>query len=217
MPYLLKARIEPPHYVKFDCDFDPVFGTEDDTDVPEAYRPHMGEPQRRVLGTPWEFYQVPPRFFTARKLKRSPPDVMKHGQLWLVSERAKAVIDQVDPDRHNFFRVEMANGKRGQDGDFETTYFVLNPVGRGPFIDVETSKGAEWAPQPRPDGSRYLRINLRPELSFHGDKLEGRHLWYDERAGDNLFISDELGTALKEAGLKGFYFKSCETGAVEDY
>ncbi|SLN32440.1 hypothetical protein ROA7450_01478 [Roseovarius albus] len=115
-----------------------------------------------------------------------------------VSSRFRDVVEEFDPDMHDFCPVAV----EGHDGEeLGTHYFCrfLQPLNT---IRVERSKNVK---QVMEGGSRgdlsALRVNDLSEFSVYADRIEGRGAWRDMRAPYFDFVSNALWQRMQEAGL----------------
>jgi hypothetical protein len=127
-----------------------------------------------------------------------------------VSEKAKQVIESLEPDVHQFFPVEYQDKK----GNFTAVRYWFVPCNRIDSVDREHSNmvlldGRQWTP-PK-DLVRMgepLPPNVDPdkpaEFVFNLNAIGSRYIWRDKHIGGaTCFISDAMAELFKKEGLTG--------------
>lgn len=118
----------------------------------------------------------------------------------LVSSRFRGAVEELDPGRHQFFRVVIED-KEGvaQPGDF----FVFNVVGQIEAI-IEDKSNLKASGRGIVDNWSYERRVGPWQCALDAAALGGRACWVEHRYGKRWFISDRLAALLQERELIGF-------------
>lgn len=151
--------------------------------------------------------------FTSKR--KQLPDVVVVEAWPLISGRLQQKIESLEPNRHQFFPVEIsrANGKEilGPDGQLhrpaEQPYFLFNITDRVDAIDVDRSDIDDgWTiMSPRPPFTTPLVLTSdHKKIAFRPELLAGRHVWegIQQQLG-KCYISDELGSWIITNKVKG--------------
>lgn len=108
-----------------------------------------------------------------------------------VSERMKAIIEQFEPDVHQFFPVDVV----GKNGDLFARHYFFIVCNRLDSVDRETMPyeliGGRW------NGVGPLNV-----IIFNKRQIGGAHVWIDKYLGGGILVSNALAGALKKAKLK---------------
>jgi hypothetical protein len=110
-----------------------------------------------------------------------------------ISPKMKSVIEQFEPDVHQFFPLKVVN-KAGDEIAQRWLWVVCNRIDS---VDREHTSlflkhGLTW----RADGVE------KPKLVFNQTQIGSCHFWRDKHLDDgNLLCSDEAGAALQAANL----------------
>ncbi|NBB24390.1 hypothetical protein GVM20_04535 [Porphyrobacter sp. SLTP] len=161
-------------------------------------------------GVPVDGSDLPKKITWIDKPAYPPADFDKCGQ-FNVSERARAVIETVEPGVHQFFPVDYFTRK----GEAIGTRYWLYICNRRDAIHPTRSnmilnKFGEYCPPS--DGVRkgweipdHVDVNAPPKFVVDGAKIAGVHLWREVRAEGLPLISDRMHQAITDAGLTGYY------------
>jgi uncharacterized protein DUF1629 len=107
-----------------------------------------------------------------------------------VSERMKAIIEQFEPDVHQFFPVDVI----GKNGDLLAKHHLFIVCNRLDSIDRKSMPyeliGGRW------NGAGPLGV-----IIFNRRQIGGAHVWIDKYVGDGLLVSNALAGELKKAKL----------------
>ena len=160
-------------------------------------------------GVPVDGSELPKKITWIDKPAYPPADFDKCGQL-NVSERARAVIETVEPGVHQFFPVDYY----GRDGKLiETRYWlyicnrrdsvcadksnwVLNPLGY--YSSPRDALDFGW------DIPAHVDVNAPAKFVFEKAKIGDIHLWREARADGLPLMSETMHRAIVDAGLTGF-------------
>lgn len=127
-----------------------------------------------------------------------------------VSARAKALIEQIEPNVHQFVPVEYVdrNGNHLEDRFFLVVGHRIDSLDRKKTTMVLV-RGKIW----RPASDLVDRPELQPpgydpnaesKLVFSLSQINNAHVWCDKHlSGGSVFISDQLADAITAASLTG--------------
>ena len=134
-----------------------------------------------------------------------------------VSERAKAIIEQFEPNTHQFFPAEYYNKTKQL---LETRYFLIvcNRIDsldhdKTTMVFIRHDYGAHWIPVLNLVARgrthlipAHLPQDTESQLVFNRAQIGSLHIWRDKYllTGNGPWISDELAAALKASDLTGF-------------
>ena len=143
-----------------------------------------------------------PRFLVADKPRKTWPDAFTgwHG-IYVVSGRAKNVIERFDPDLHQFFEVPLRT-KRGV--EIEGPWFIMNVTVRQDSIVVEKSRVQKSTRRPDKLNSFWVNSTTEDVVVDHSRLSPDIHFWREARFEGSLLGSAPFVTALEEAGVKFF-------------
>lgn len=126
-----------------------------------------------------------------------------------VSEKAKAVIESLEPDVHQFFPVEYHDHKGKSHG---TRYWFV-PCNRLDTVDRNHTNmvlldGLQWT---SPKNVLRMGESLPPNIDstkpskyvFNLAAIGDHHIWRDKHIGGGPWISDKMADALTGAALTG--------------
>jgi hypothetical protein len=156
-----------------------------------------------------------------RNSPRSIPD-FSTGPFLHVSAKAKALIEEFEPEIHQFLPVEFTD----IDGNFLEHRWFLAVCNRLDSLDREHTKGMllsggkMWRPAREllrnyadeiPPG---FDLSVEPKMVFSRAQIGGAHMWCDKHlTGGGPFVSDELAAAINASGLTGLRLGIPVTGA----
>lgn len=143
--------------------------------------------------------------------KRLPMGDLSGGPLLNVSARAKALVESLEPNRHQFMPVEFLDI---QGGHLEDRWFMvvcnrLDTVDRENVRGFLLWRGRKWYPI-----SDYLRsmpdeipigydVDQPSELVFNKTQIGDAHLWVDRHLTGGILVSDEFDRAYVAGALTG--------------
>ena len=150
---------------------------------------------------------LPTRMHWGSRGGASIPD-FDNGLILNVSERARDVIETVEPDVHQFVPVEYesTSGK-----PLDRRYFLIvgnridgvsrQSPGMILFRDIMWRPARDLPEDQRPPG---YSDEIKAELAFDAAAIGGVHLWVDKHISSvAVYLSDLLAQAIREAGLTG--------------
>lgn len=128
------------------------------------------------------------------------PDVFCNGERALLSAKAKAVLENCDDFGHEFIETEIQDLNRQRIN--EEPYYLFS-VRR--FLEIESIGGefVEWKKMfyPTPREKRFLpTLQKTPELLA---KVAQLPLWRHDLNFSVIYMSEQVLTALRDAGLSG--------------
>lgn len=164
--------------------------------------------KRNMAGEPLGPECFPNEIYGAPDAKESDyklPDIFYAGSYWAVSKAAADVLRQFDLGGGALYPVKVF--KKDRVTPVEGEFFCINFGNRKEAFlpeesrNVESRSAGKWIVRARHEDGDIL---LAPSAAAGAD------LWIDPKMRDALFLSDALGTALKEAKAdKGFFLKKC--------
>ncbi|MBM1792221.1 hypothetical protein JQV64_15455 [Sulfitobacter geojensis] len=115
----------------------------------------------------------------------------------LISERAKAVMEDMESNRHQFFPVEVTIGKDDAPYGLYFLFFLgtrLDTLDRDlsyPFSDSGICQGISKAPDGR--------------VVLDSEKIGDHHMWAEQyvSCGQSIWLSDRMAERLEAEGLTG--------------
>lgn len=134
------------------------------------------------------------------RLGRDVRDMEPIGQFWLVSDRAKRVLEQVDPDAFVFLecRVELRDGSEGP------RYWLCDVVR---VLDALNEPESE-AKIKKNDRNEKIYTTIGNEvLIFKEDVIGSHHIFRMLYCDSTVICDDAVKDACKAAGLKGWSFR----------
>lgn len=143
--------------------------------------------------------------YLERKRKKIPA-VMDRAGIYLVSETFRILVEEFEPNRHQFFPFALRNGKRGAPAD--EPYYLFNITNRADSIvwsDEEREKRYHPPSKYFPDGNidrTSIHKGQDDQFSLRRKDIGDFHLWWEASIGHGFFVSDEFLTAFDKAKLK---------------
>jgi hypothetical protein len=135
--------------------------------------------------------------------KKAVTDFDGYVGLIYVSPRMKAIVEQFEPDVHQFFPLKVVN----MAGEHLADHWLWVVCNRIDSVDRDHTTlflkhGMTW----RADGVE------NPKLVFSNTLIGNRHFWRDKHLEDgNLLCSDDAGKALELADLSALSLRQWET------
>jgi hypothetical protein len=145
-------------------------------------------------------YTEMPLFRFDTRLGRAITDMEPIHGFWLVSDRAKTVLERVDPDAFAFLecRVELRDGSEGP------RYWLCDVVR---VLDALSESESEITTEKNDRGEKiYTRIGAEI-LLFKEDVVGPRHIFRMQYRESTVICDDTMKDACKAAGLKGWRFR----------
>jgi hypothetical protein len=126
-----------------------------------------------------------------------------------VSEKAKRLIESLEPSVHQFFPVEYQDMK----GEFRETRYWFVSCNRIDSVDREHTtmvlrKGLEWRPardmvRRGEEIPSHIDPAQPPRTVFNLKAIGDKHVWVDKHLSGQRYISDAAAKAFANAGLTG--------------
>ncbi len=96
----------------------------------------------------------------------------------VVSEKFRDLIEDLEPDVHNFIPVQIV---RPDGSQVEGQFYYMNVLQRAYTIDIENSPRARWHDH---NGNYIGKIQMMPGLPdpdviYHADRVGNMHLWQE--------------------------------------
>jgi hypothetical protein len=141
----------------------------------------------------------------------APTDFDTPGGFPCISPKIKSIIEQFEPDVHQFFPLKVVN-KVGDEIAQRWLWVVCNRIDS---VDREHTNlffrhGSLWTPEYFEDGKR-IKVE-GPRVVFNKSQSFGKHFWRDQFLGSNpLICSDEAGAVLNGANLTALKLTHKET------
>ncbi|MEM6478741.1 MAG: DUF1629 domain-containing protein [Pseudomonadota bacterium] len=148
----------------------------------------------------FEDYELPKVYRFVDRTKKIGDIFMAASGVFIVSAKAKAIIETHAKDRALLWPIEVKNPREDVEGDFFGLYI---PTHLNAFDDKNTPREAYTRSQPSgfvqsnyPDNKNIGKFRLLPDV------YEGHALWWDsEIPATEFFVSDALFEELKAASL----------------
>lgn len=141
-----------------------------------------------------------PAFLFDKRLGRAVHDVEQYESYWIVSEKAKTVLEHTDPSAFAFVKseVQLRDGQKGP------SYWLCDVLRRLDVLDEERSrvKIEFWD-----DGRKYYSLLGGASLHFREDMIGRNHIFRLSHSPGNIICDDELKLAFKTAKLTGTRFQ----------
>ncbi|MEO0551166.1 MAG: DUF1629 domain-containing protein [Pseudomonadota bacterium] len=146
-----------------------------------------------------EFPDLVPRRITLRKpksAKKLNPHFLRSDYGILISDEARAAVEQLEPETHQFFSVDLVY----PDGTISPRqYFLLVVTNRLDALD----RAHSLIEIHNPDKENWTWVAHPPKCVFKESTISGFHLWRDPRCRNRLFGSGELVKLLNDQNLRG--------------
>ena len=128
--------------------------------------------------------------------KRKLGDVVRGFGSFLVPDRFRDILEELEPGVHQFFPIAL----EWKDGTSAGERYWFNPCHRLDSVDREATEVAF-------DGIWEFRPYKNERFCFSKKKLGNRHVWIDKFVpNDLIFVSDLFKNRLVEAGITGIDF-----------
>lgn len=121
-----------------------------------------------------------------------------------VSDRFRKVIEQIEPNVHQFEKIEFIS----RDGSHLADRWFWQICNRIDSVDRARSNlvlehGVVWGPPPKPQ---------TPIRVFDLSRLDGVGFWHDKHSATGTFVSDAAKTMIEAVGITGVHFKEFNQG-----
>ena len=136
------------------------------------------------------------------KKRKKIPDLIGMASIYIISNTLRALIEDMEPDQHQFFPFALRNGLKGPPAD--EPYFILNITQRANAIVVPEGNYQS--------GARLMNIHHRDDrvYSVRREQIGGFHLWREDRVINGFFVSDAFLQRFDKAKLKKLERIICE-------
>ncbi|QDG76858.1 DUF1629 domain-containing protein [Labrenzia sp. PHM005] len=162
--------------------------------TPEKGDNPLFEPGDLYSGRAVKGDHVPTRIEWSNK-KHPPYDVFRLEGLIVVSDTVKDIIEELEPDVHQFFPIAVVY----KDGSLARQMYFFNICNRLDTMDRERATVT------------FDRVFWRPEtgdFAFSKAAIGARHAWKDKHLSYGLFLSDAAKTRMEQSGVTGITFHS---------
>lgn len=148
--------------------------------------------------TPVLEHEAPTSFNTERAIKKIGDLIMLNSRILAVSAELKAIIEDLEPDAHQFFPLQIVQPRAVYPKQFFT---VVIGNYRNSFRDLEGTLG-RWG-----EGERYQFSSITKAgastMHFQRSAFGTAHLWRERLFNEFIVnFSDELVARIEEAGLR---------------
>lgn len=134
---------------------------------------------------------------------------------WIVSQRYRDVIEELEPDRHWFFPYQLLCRDRTP---WPMPYYLFVTVQSCQALIVEQSPGLIWEPlELRHSGITRRPVSIDGRIStktLDRDAIAGLHSWLETGYPSWLFFSPELVGRLRKAKLRSFTYTAREENRI---
>ncbi|MCP3476990.1 DUF1629 domain-containing protein [Bradyrhizobium sp. CCGUVB1N3] len=160
---------------------------------------------RRVLVPPpgqrgFPDFSEPPRLVFDKSLGRNPRDLEQFHDYWLVSDRMKGVLEQLDPEAFGFVKCVSQN----RDRSVGPAYWLCDVLRILDAVDEEKSRvRIEYDP---PDHRKRYSLLGGANLFFREEAVGPAHIFRLQFLFPRVICDDLVRDACKEADLKGIGF-----------
>jgi hypothetical protein len=145
-------------------------------------------------------YPVKLRLRVSKRLGRKPADIEFYSYYWLVSDRAKQLLDSISQTDFAYLPVDTEVDA----GSEPATYWLCDAVTVLDAIDEARSTTTSGIAD---DGSKYHRISGQCSLVFDENMIREHNVFRMKTATSTLICSERFKVAFKEAGLTGLSFR----------
>src|SRR5262249_54662162 len=132
---------------------------------------------------------------------RLPRDLALFHAYWLISNRAKAVFQSVDPEGFGFVRCEVWL----PDGLVNPPFWLCDVMRVIDAVDEEASQLTIY--YDKTDGTKRYRLMGGARVVFKEDLVGSAHVFRMAHMEPSIFCDQEIRDACKAAGLKGLSFE----------
>ena len=128
------------------------------------------------------------------KPRKRIPAVIERADIFYVSESFRHLVEEMEPNQHQFFPYALRNGKRGPPTD--EPYYILNVTHRVQALNVPEERKSKvfrpankYVPYPRilPFAIHFKQDDM---YSLRRGDVEGLHLWREPVVSDGFFVSE---------------------------
>lgn len=150
-------------------------------------------------------YSVPPRFVFGRKKGPMPRDIEEYAGHWLVSDRMKAALEQVDPEGFDFAAcdIRLKNGEPGP------RYWLCDVMR---VLDAVDEANSTVQLCNRPSEPKLYGLAGPHSLNFRTDVVGSAHAFRLKFFMPYVVVDDLVKATCKEAGIRGTRFVDVRHG-----
>ena len=148
--------------------------------------------------------EIPEEFRMEKSCKDLADMIIINSGLLAITEPLKNIIEALEPGVHQFFPLKMTM-PRGK--VYPEPYFGMIILRK--LDSFVPEKSSDFHTFTSYTGEKYYHFDETKKsisrLALSGEKIKGTHLWREKYVQTpNIFMSDELRNAIKEAGLTIF-------------
>jgi hypothetical protein len=154
----------------------------------------------------WEMPE-PPRLRYVPEKGRMPRDLEYYRGFWLISDRAKSVLESVDPGAFAFVKCEVL-----LPDDLPDPHYWLCDV--LPIIDALDETESDITVNYERDGRKHYSMLGAQRLIFKGDRIGSAHIFRMAYFEPRVICDKAFRIACKTVGLKGFSFGADRVSAT---
>ena len=146
-------------------------------------------------------HEPPQSFYAEKTYKNLGSMIALNYGLLAVDEELKAIIERVEPNKHQFFLIEIIMPKGVV---YPKKYYILVIGQYCSSFSPEKSKSGSFRAIPNSDRFSHTETKAGiTGLALAKDVYGKAHLWRERRLSDlPIFFSDELQTEIENAGLR---------------
>jgi hypothetical protein len=152
-------------------------------------------------------YPVTPLFLADEKLGRIDRDFEAHSEYWLISDRMKSALEQVDPEGFAFLKCDT----KLSDGTDGPRHWLCDVVRVLDALDEERSIVRIGTAD---DGSKVYSLRGRTSLIFDIQATGQHHVFRIKYYQSLVICSDELRRVCKANKFTGMRFKDAVEGVI---
>ncbi len=159
---------------------------------------------RPLGGRGFPDYPVAPRLLFDKKFGRPVRDLERREGFWLVSDRTKAVFENVDPDAFAFLRcdVQLPDGSEGP------RHWLCDVL---PDLDAVDEGRSTVKIEYQSSGKKLYDIMAPTSLRFREEIVGKRHIFRLTHLITQIICDEIFRQACKDAGLTGIRFREAST------
>ena len=146
-------------------------------------------------------HEPPQSFYTEKTYKNLGSMIALNYGLLAVDEELKAIIERVEPNKHQFFPIAIIMPKGVV---YPKKYYILVIGQYCSSFSPEKSKSGSFRAIPNSDRFSHTETKAGiTGLALAKDVYGKAHLWRERRLSDlSIFFSDELQAEIEKAGLR---------------
>lgn len=145
-------------------------------------------------------YPATPRFHLSKKFGHLPSDIEPYGSYWLISERAKEAITQINSSDFAFIDLNI----EGDSGNYPTKYWMCDVITATKSVDMHKSS-AKIRKNDR--GEDFIVQTPYIKLKFKEHMIEGIHIFRIYNSPSIIVCDDIFRNKIMESEISGLIFK----------